>query len=77
MEIALKPQTAIRSSNMATPPSRPNRFVRFLNWIDSGRIDVDQFRADVGQSHKLMLIQGQVIPVKARAVSLAPTDPAP
>jgi hypothetical protein len=64
----LTEQTVTRKHNLLT---------RFLNWYGSGSTDIKDFKADVGHAHKFMLIQGQVIPVKAQTVSLAPIDPAP
>ena len=78
MDIAIKaPVTGAPRKIAQTSAVRPSLFTRFFNWFDSGQLHVDHFRADVGQTHKLMLLQGQVIPVKAQTVSLAPIDPAP
>jgi len=78
MDIAIKAPVTTTARTIAQPPViRQNLLTRFFNWFDSGTVNVDQFKADVGHSHKLMLIQGQVIPVKAQTVSLAPLDPAP
>jgi hypothetical protein len=78
MDIAIKaPITGSLKAVGQTSNTRPSLLTRFFNWFDSGQTKVDHFKADVGQTHKLMLIQGQVIPVKAQTVSLAPPDPAP
>ena len=78
MDIAIKaPVTGAPKAIAQTSIAHPNLLTRFFNWFDSGQLNGDHFKADVGQTHKLMLIQGQVIPVKAQTVSLAPHDPAP
>ena len=63
MDIAIKaPVTGTPKAIAQAPVARPSLLTRFFNWFDSGQLTVDHFKADVGQTHKLMLIQGQVIP---------------